>query len=452
MKTLIKRLFICATAVITLASCGGGNDVASGGTGTGVTSASAVTNTAPTSVTATKAAMDKIGDPTPAWVMQAYQQIFPSNPAGYTAQSLSDALAFHNVFAGQDSVQQVYNFAGFLANAAHESGLFLYMTELGGYSPGSPTNWSTNGQGVFSGSYAGCQVPYGGTGTNCYYGRGALQISHDYNYKVYDTGNGVYANPDKILGSGAPNFTNNLLFDSAVWFWSDDSTGLQALRPVDGFKAASSTYAASDPFGQSIKVINGGIECGPNPAGGATAIAERNDRIAKFISYLPTIAKAAGVQLVSGYSSAADGTIGVACTAGAAPAAFTMTIQNTGSTYASVILQAPDYSAYYYIGAGNIAIAPGATVTVGTTAAKLPLVSSGLNSAFPSTAAQVVIPRISIGTYGSAVDVTTSNPTNGAAGTLCSSLPLPAANFRPNTKASIVINVGAGTCALTNPS
>ncbi len=452
MKTLIKRLFICATAVITLASCGGGNDVASGGTGTGVTSASAVTNTAPTSVTATKAAMDNIGDPTPAWVMQAYQQIFPNNPAGYTAQSLSDALAFHNVFAGQDSVQQVYNFAGFLANAAHESSLFLYMTELGGYSPGSPTNWSTNGQGVFSGSYAGCQVPYGGTGTNCYYGRGALQISHDYNYKVYDTGNGVYANPDKILGSGAPNFTNNLLFDSAVWFWSDDSTGLQALRPVDGFKAASSTYAASDPFGQSIKVINGGIECGPNPAGGATAIAERNDRIAKFISYLPTIAKAAGVQLVSGYSSAADGTIGVACTAGAAPAAFTMTIQNTGSTYASVILQAPDYSAYYYIGAGNIAIAPGATVTVGTTAAKLPLVSSGLNSAFPSTAAQVVIPRISIGTYGSAVDVTTSNPTNGAAGTLCSSLPLPAANFRPNTKASIVINVGAGTCALTNPS
>lgn len=451
MKTLIKRLFICATAVITLASCGGGNDVASGGTGTGVTSASAVTNTAPTSVTATKAAMDNIGDPTPAWVMQAYQQIFPSNPAGYTAQSLSDALAFHNVFAGQNSVQQVYNFAGFLANAAHETVNFLYMTELGGYSPG-PTNWSTNGQGKFSGSYAGCQVPYGGTGTNCYYGRGALQISHDYNYKVYDTGNGVYANPDKILGSGAPNFTNNLLFDSAVWFWSDDSTGLQALRPVDGFKAASSTYAASDPFGQSIKVINGGIECGPNPAGGATAIAERNDRIAKFISYLPTIAKAAGVQLVSGYSSAADGTIGVACTAGAAPAAFTMTIQNTGSTYASVILQAPDYSAYYYIGTGNIAIEPGATVTVGTTAAKLPLVSSGLNSAFPSTAAQVVIPRISIGTYGSAVDVTTTNPTNGAAGTQCSSLPFPAANFRPNTKASIVINVGAGTCALTYPS
>ena len=448
MNSLIQRLFISATCLIGLASCGGGNDLASGSSA-GVTSASAVasTNAAPT-----LAAMDRIGNPTPAWVITAYQQLFPNNPAGYTAQSLSDALALHNVFSGQDPVQQVYNFAGFLANAAHESGSFLYMTELGGYSPGSPTNWSTNGQGVFSGSYAGCQVPYGGTGTNCYYGRGALQISHDYNYKVYDTGNGVYANPDKILGSGAPNYTNNLLFDSAVWFWSDDSTGLQALRPVDGFKAASSTYAASDPFGQSIKVINGGIECGPNPAGGATAIAERNDRIAKFISYLPTIAKAAGVQLVSGYSSAADGTIGVACTAGAAPAAFTMTIQNTGSTYASVILQAPDYSAYYYIGAGNIAIAPGATVTVGTTAAKLPLVSSGLNSAFPSTAAQVVIPRISIGTYGSAVDVTTSNPTNGAAGTLCSSLPLPAANFRPNTKASIVINVGAGTCALTNPS
>ena len=452
MNSLIQRLFIASTCVIGLASCGGGNDLASGSSA-GVTSASAV---ASTNATPTLAAMDRIGNPTPAWVIAAYQQIFPNNPAGYTAQSLSDALALHNVLTGQDAVQQVYNFAGFLANAAHESGSFVYMTELGGYPPPPPT-WSTNGQGVFSGSYAGCQASYGGTGTGgpgttCYYGRGALQISHDYNYTVYDTGNGTYANPDKILGSGAPLFTNNLLFDSAVWFWSDDSTGLQAVRPVDGFKVASSTYAASDPFGQSIKVINGGIECGPNPAGGATAIAERNDRIARFISYLPTIATAAGVQLVSGYSTAKDGTIGVACTAGAAPAAFTMTIQNTGSTYASVILQAPDYSAYYYIGAGNIAIAPGATVTVGTTAAKLPLVSSGLNSAFPSSATQVTIPRISIGTYGSAVDVTTSNPTNGAAGTLCSNLPLPAANFLPNTKASITINVGAGSCALTNPS
>jgi len=73
MNTPIKRLFICATSVMALASCGGGNDVASGGAGTGVTSASAVTAGAPsgaaansatsTSATSTKAAMDRVGFP-----------------------------------------------------------------------------------------------------------------------------------------------------------------------------------------------------------------------------------------------------------------------------------------------------------------------------------------------------------------------------------------------------
>ena len=125
MNSLIQRLFIASTCVMGLASCGGGNDLASGSSA-GVTSASAV---ASTNATPTLAAMDRIGNPTPAWVIAAYQQIFPNNPAGYTAQSLSDALALHNVLTGQDAVQQVYNFAGFLANAAHESGSFVYMTE-----------------------------------------------------------------------------------------------------------------------------------------------------------------------------------------------------------------------------------------------------------------------------------------------------------------------------------
>jgi hypothetical protein len=71
MNTPIKRLFICATSVMALASCGGGNDVASGGAGTGVTSASAVSastsavnenNSARTSVSPTMAALDKIGN------------------------------------------------------------------------------------------------------------------------------------------------------------------------------------------------------------------------------------------------------------------------------------------------------------------------------------------------------------------------------------------------------
>lgn len=431
---LTLNLFICAASAMVLASCGGGDS-----------STSAATPAASNNVGGT------LGGPqslrvTPAWVMQAYQQLFPTNPAGYTAQTLSDALAAHNVLLGQDTTQQVYNFAGFLANAAHESGSFVYMTELN-----TGGAWSTDGKGVWTpgGSYSNCQGSYGGTGSVCYYGRGALQISHNYNYQVYGATNGVFANPDLILGSGAPNYTNNLLFDSAVWFWSDDSTSLQTIRPMDGFKVPSNQYAATDPFGQSIKVINGGIECGPGKS--SAAVAERNDRISRFISYLPVVAAAAQVPLISGYSTAADGTIGVACSSGPPAATFQINIQNTGSTYASVIFQAPDYSTYYYIGTGNIAIAPGANINVGTTPTKLPNISTALNTVFPSTVNQIAIPRITIGTYSGAVDITTTNPTNGSSGKACNlSTPI-AATFNANTSPSIIINADTGTCTLTNP-
>jgi len=441
MNSLIQRLFIASTCLIGLASCGGGNDLASGSSA-GVTSANAVTagasnSAASTSITATKAALDRIGNPTPAWVIQSYQTLFPNNPAGYTAQSLSDALALHNVFTGQNAVQQVYNYAAFLANSAHETGNYVYMTELGNY--GGPTNWSTNGQGVFSGSYAGCQGSYGGTGTICYYGRGALQFSHDYNYQIYGANNGAYANPDIILGSGAPNYSNNLLFDSGVWFWSDDSTGLQKLRPMDGFLADTSTYATSDPFGQSIKVINGGIECGSGAS--AQAKAEAQDRITKFINYLPVVASAAGVQLISGYSTAKDGTIGAACTATAAGSPFTLNIINKTTNYIGIGLQDQSW-AYKFVGAGDIAVAPNATITVGTTTSGQKLVSSTLNGMITASGDPIV--RVTYNFYTQGQNVIQNAGTSGSwDGVLCASNAggqQILTTFLPNTTRSITLN------------
>ena len=455
MNTPIKRLLICAASVTVLASCGGGNDVASGGAGTGVTSASAVAAGAPsgaaansaasnsaasTSVTSTKAAMDRIGGTTPAWVIQSFQTLFPNNPAGYTAQSLSDALAVHNVFTGQNAVQQVYNYAAFLANTAHETGDYVYMTELGNYNPGQSNNWQTNGQGIFTGSYSGCQAPYGPAtgGSICYYGRGALQLSHDYNYNFYGASNGALANPDIILGSGAPNYTNNLLFDSGVWFWSDDSTAAQKLRPMDGFLADPSTYAKSDPFGVSIKVINGGIECGGTPGPGTT---EAQDRITRFIKYLPVVASAAGVQLISGYSTAKDGTIGAACTAPPAGSPFTLNIINKTANYIGIGLQDQTW-AYKFVGAGDIAVAPNATVTVGTTSSGQKLVSTTLNGMITASGDNII--RVTYNNYTQNQNVIQNAGTPGGwTGILCASLAggtQVLTTFLPNTTRSITLN------------
>jgi hypothetical protein len=113
MNTPIKRLFICATSVMTLASCGGGNDVASGGAGTGVTSASAVTASAPngaaansatsnsavsTSVTSTKAAMDRVGNCPPPSTTPACQNLscLPT-PAQFTTNSTASGTLTYKV-------------------------------------------------------------------------------------------------------------------------------------------------------------------------------------------------------------------------------------------------------------------------------------------------------------------------------------------------------------------
>ena len=86
---MIKKITIGISTIIALASCGGGNEVASG-TGTGVTSASAVNAGGPNSpgsnwVTSTKAAMDRVGTicspPAPAPACQNFSCL-PNPPFG----------------------------------------------------------------------------------------------------------------------------------------------------------------------------------------------------------------------------------------------------------------------------------------------------------------------------------------------------------------------------------
>ena len=108
-NTTIKHLLICATSVIALASCGGGNDVASGGAGTGVTSASAVSAGAPNSavptttsstanVAPTKAAMDRVGNCPPPSTTPACQNLscLPT-PAQFTTNSTASGTLTYKV-------------------------------------------------------------------------------------------------------------------------------------------------------------------------------------------------------------------------------------------------------------------------------------------------------------------------------------------------------------------
>ena len=96
MLPILKKMTICVSSVMALASCGGGNDVASGGAGIGATSASAVApaasvassnNSARTSISPVMAAIDKVGNS------------FTSVPAGSILR-VAYVDAFANTFAG----------------------------------------------------------------------------------------------------------------------------------------------------------------------------------------------------------------------------------------------------------------------------------------------------------------------------------------------------------------
>ena len=194
---------------------------------------------------------------TPVLTQAQFDAWFPNaNKQAYNVQTLNQAFGKYNVNNNLSPIQAVYNLAAFLANTAHETGDFQYITEIGAYPNITSSNWGTDPNGNFQGNLSACQASYGGggpSGKNCYYGRGALQLSWAGNYQTYASGSGVdvYNFPNLMLGTGAPLFTNNLFFDSGVWFWSDASKPLtpSASRPIDGFLSDINTYAKTDPLG-----------------------------------------------------------------------------------------------------------------------------------------------------------------------------------------------------------
>jgi len=88
-----------------------------------------------------------------------------------------------------------------------------------------------------------CRDAYGtGPGGVIYYGRGPLQLSHDYNYRA--ASQSIYGNADRLLND--PDLVardKGVGWDTASYFWS------------------ANVHAHSETFGSTLKAINGALEC-----------------------------------------------------------------------------------------------------------------------------------------------------------------------------------------------
>jgi predicted chitinase len=169
-----------------------------------------------------------------------FNQSFPSRNGFYTYQGLVDAAAFYPAFGGTgDCAMKRREVAAAMANFHHETGGLYYVTEI-----------NKSNDLCDESQWYGCPA-----GTYGYYGRGPIQLSWNFNYKAAGDALGLNLLNNPYLVEQDP----AVAWKTALWFWMTQ-TGA-------GSMTAHNAIINNNGFGETIRTINGSLECGGrNPA------------------------------------------------------------------------------------------------------------------------------------------------------------------------------------------
>ncbi|SFQ98698.1 Predicted chitinase [Lentzea waywayandensis] len=194
-----------------------------------------------------------------------FNRMFPSPPrnAFYTYSGLKNAMATFGSFAnqGSDTVKK-QELAAFLANVSHETGGLRYIREINQ-----------------NGDYCDETRPYGCPSPQKYYGRGPIQLSWNFNYKAAGDylGINLLNNPERVATDATVSWR------TAIWYWMTQN-GPGTMTPHNAM-------VNSRGFGQTIRSINGSLECdGRNPG-------TVESRVSKYRSFTGIIGVATGSNL-----------------------------------------------------------------------------------------------------------------------------------------------------------
>lgn len=170
-----------------------------------------------------------------------FDQMFPSRTSFYTYAGLTSAMASFPAFAntGSDTIRK-QEAAAFLANVNHETGGLVHIVEQ---NTGNYPHYCDDGQ------------PYGcPAGRAAYYGRGPIQLSWNFNYKAA----GDHLGLDLLNDPWLVERDAAVSWKSALWYWMTQSG--------PGTMTGHSAMVNSRGFGETIRSINGSLECdGGNP-------------------------------------------------------------------------------------------------------------------------------------------------------------------------------------------
>ncbi|MEU6375117.1 glycoside hydrolase family 19 protein [Streptomyces sp. NPDC046909] len=187
-----------------------------------------------------------------------FNQMFPSRNSFYTYSGLVAALNAYPGFTttGSDTVRK-QEAAAFLANVNHETGGLVHIVEQ------NTANYPT---------YCDWNQPYGcPAGQAAYYGRGPIQLSWNFNYKAAGDALGLdlLGNPWLVQNDAS------VAWKTGLWYWNTQS-GPGTMTPHNAMVNQAG-------FGQTIRSINGSLECdGRNPA----QVQSRVDAYNRFTSIL----------------------------------------------------------------------------------------------------------------------------------------------------------------------
>jgi predicted chitinase len=170
-----------------------------------------------------------------------FNQMFPSRNGFYTYSGLTQAMDSFTAFSATGSTTvRKQEAAAFLANVHHETGGLVHIVEQ------NQANYP---------HYCDRSQPYGcPAGQAAYYGRGPIQLSWNFNYKA--AGDHLRINllndPWQVERNAATSWK------TALWYWMT--------QRGPGTMTPHSAMVNSRGFGETIRSINGSLECnGGNP-------------------------------------------------------------------------------------------------------------------------------------------------------------------------------------------
>ena len=191
-----------------------------------------------------------------------FEQMFPNRNSFYTYSGLVKALSAYPAFAntGSDTVKK-QEAAAFLANIDHETGGLVHIVEQ---NTANYPHYCDSGQ-----SY-GCPA-----GQAAYYGRGPIQLSWNYNYKAAGDALGI----DLLNNPSLVQTDASVAWKTGIWYWMT--------RTGPGTMTGHQAMVNGSGFGETIRSINGSLECnGGNPAQVQSRV-QAYERFAKVLGVSP---------------------------------------------------------------------------------------------------------------------------------------------------------------------